>query len=402
MAPQRVFRALRHRNVRLFFAGQIVSLSGSWMQQMALAWLVYRLTSSPFWLGLVGFAGQIPIGFIAPVAGVLTDRWNCQRTLLITQTLAMGQALLLAVLALADMITLWQIILLNTLLGFVNAFDLTTRQAFLAEMVAPKEDLANAIALNSSLVHSARMLGPLLAGILIATTSEGVCFLVNGVSYLPVLGALAAMSLPRRPKEPPECGLWDGLREGWKYTFGFPPIRSVLLLLALVSLLGLPYTLLLPVFAIEVLHGGPDMLGYLMTASGVGSLVGAVYLASRQGVSGSGRRIAFAAGVFGLGLILFAFSQVAWLALPILFVMGFAVMVQIAASNTILQTLVKGDKRGRVMSFYTVAFLGMAPLGSLLTGSLASAIGTPGTFVLGGICCLVGTALFARQLPPSP
>jgi MFS family permease len=288
MGLQRVFRALRHRNFRLFFAGQIVSLTGSWMQQMALAWLVYRLTSSPFWLGLVGFAGQIPIGFIAPLAGVWTDRWNCRRTLLITQTLAMGQALLLAVLALGEVITLWQVIFLSALLGFVNAFDLTTRQAFLAEMVVPKEDLPNAIALNSSLVHSARMLGPLLAGVLVAATGEGVCFLVNGISYLPVLGALAAMRLSGRAKEIPQCGLWEGLRDGWTYTFGFRPIRSVLLLLALVSLLGIPYTLLLPVFATEVLHGGPDMLGYLMTASGAGSLVGAVYLASRQDVSGSG------------------------------------------------------------------------------------------------------------------
>ena len=392
-------RALSHRNFRLFFGGQSISLIGTWMQRIALGWLVYRLTNSAFLLGAVGFAGQIPVFFMAAFAGVFADRWNRQRMLILTQILATAQAFLLAYLVLTETVTVWQIITLSAFLGLVNAFDMPIRQSFIVEMIEKKEDLGNAIALNSSMVNSARLLGPSLAGLLIAAVGEGICFLLNGLSYLAVIAALIAMKTRPRPVKPRHTKALDELRQGFAYAFGFAPIRDILLLLGLVSLTGMPFTVLMPIFAKDVLHGGPNVLGFLMGASGVGALAGALYLASRKSVLGLGKLIPLAAGCFGAGLVGFSVSRYIWLSLALMLVSGFGMIVQMAASNTILQTIVDDDKRGRVMSFYTMAFVGITPLGSLLEGFVASLVGAPATLFAGGLICVLGAAVFAGKLP---
>ena len=368
------------------------------MQRIALAWLVYRLTNSAFLLGLVGFSGQIPTFLFASFAGVLVDRWNRHRMLVVTQVLSMAQAFTLSLLILTGTVRVWHIVVLSLLLGIVNAFDIPARQSFVVEMVEGKEDLGNAIALNSSMVNAARLLGPSMAGILIAAVGEGTCFLINGLSYLAVVVALLAMRT--RPRDSKQRNSWirQELRDGFIYTFGFAPIRAILLLLALVSLMGMPYVVLMPVFAKDVLHGGPHALGFLMGASGVGALVGALYLASKKSVLGLGRLIPVTASVFGAGLVAFSLSHVLVLSLLLMLVVGFGQMVQMASSNTILQTIVEDDKRGRVMSFYTMAFMGMAPFGSLFAGTLASKIGAPNTLMIGGIACLFGSVFFALSL----
>jgi MFS family permease len=395
-----MLRSLSHRNFRLFFLGQGISLIGTWMQSLAMAWLVYNLTDfSKSWLGIVNFCGQIPTFFMAPLAGVLADRWNRHRVIVVTQTLSMLQAFALAYLSWAGLIQVWHIVALSIFLGTVFAFDMTARQSFLAEMVEGPEDLGNAIALNSSMVNGARLVGPALAGLLLKASNESVCFFLNGVSFLAVIIALLMMHVPPvvRPKTHPP--LIKGFVEGYRYAFGFPPIRSVLLLLALVSAVGLPYTVLLPVFAKEILHGGPDTLGYLMAASGIGALTGAVYLASRKSVLGLGRLIAIGPAAFGGALIGFSFSTNLWLSLPLLFVIGFAMMVQMASTLTILQTITPEEKRGRVTSFYAMAFMGMSPVGSLLAGNLADVIGAPRTLLFGGAACILGSVIFLRHLP---
>lgn len=396
---KRVLRALRHRNYRLFFGGQSISLIGTWLTRIATSWLVYRLTKSALLLGVVGFAGQIPTFLLAPFAGVLVDRWNRHRILVVTQILSMLQSLLLALLALTDVIAVWQIIILSIVQGIINAFDTPARQSFVVKMVEKKEDLANAIALNSSMVNAARLLGPSIAGILIAAVGEGLCFLLDGISYLAVIASLLAMRLAPKKMETPRYHVLQGLREGVKYAFGFAPIRSVLFLLALISLMGMPYTVLMPIFATDILHGGAHALGFLMATSGMGALVGAVFLAARKNVRGLGKLMSRTAALFGFGLIVFSLSRLYGLSLFILFIIGFGMMVQIAASNTILQTIVDDDKRGRVMSFYAMSFLGMTPFGSLLGGGLASKIGAPMTIMIGGIACVLGAMLFARKLP---
>jgi len=394
-----VFRALQHRNYRLFFSGQSISMIGTWLTRVATSWLVYRLTKSALLLGVVGFAGQIPTFLLAPFAGVLVDRWNRHRILVVTQALAMVQSLALAVLALTQVIAIWQIIVLSVMQGLINAFDTPARQAFVVEMVENKEDLANAIALNSSMVNAARLLGPSIAGILIAAVGEGLCFLLDGLSYLAVIASLLAMHVTPQSKATSGTHLWGRFTEGVKYAFGFTPIRAVLLLLALISLMGMPYAVLMPIFATEILHGGVHALGFLMAASGLGALVGALLLAARPNVRGLGKLMWRTAMLFGFGLIAFSLSRWYGLSLFLLFIIGFGMMVQIAASNTILQTIVEDDKRGRVMSFYTTAFLGMAPFGSLFAGGLASTFGAPLTIMFGGIACVLGAAVFARQLP---
>lgn len=394
-----IFRALNYRNFRLFFIGQTISLVGTWMQRIALGWLVYRLTGSVFLLGTVGFAGQIPTFLLTPFAGVLADRYNRQKMVIMTQALAMGQALMLSFLVLTESVKIWHIIVLSILLGIINAFDAPVRQAFTVKMVEKKEDLANAIALNSSMVNSARLLGPSVAGILIAALGEGMCFLFNGLSYLAVIGALIAMKIEPNNLAPKRSRDVGGLKEGFTYAFGFPPIRAVLLLVGLVSMMGMPYSVLMPVFAKDVLQAGPHALGFLMGASGVGALAGALYLASRKSVLGLGKIIPLAASVFGTGLIAFSLSRVLLFSLGLMLATGFGMIVQMAASNTILQTIVDEDKRGRIMSFYTMAFMGMTPFGSLLAGSLASKIGAPNTLLIGGVTCLLGAAVFAKRLP---
>ncbi len=393
-----IARALGHRNFRLFFMGQSVSLIGTWMQRVAVGWLVYRLTDSAFLLGVVGFSTQIPAFVLSPLAGVLADRWNRHRLLILTQVLAMVQAFILAYLVLTETVVIWEIIVLSLILGVVTAFDIPVRQSFMIEMIDEKADLGNAIALNSSMVNGARLLGPSVAGLLIATVGEGMCFLINGLSYVAVIGSLLLMRIVQRDSRA-HSRAWHDLKDGLIYVYTFEPIRAIILLLALMSLMGMPYIVLMPVFARDVLHGGPSALGFLMGASGVGALAGAVYLASRRGVLGLGKMIPIGAGVFGLGLIAFALSRDFIWSLILLTAVGFGQMTQLATSNTLLQTMVDDDRRGRVMGFFTVAFVGMSPLGSLLAGALASEIGAPWTLFIGGVIILVGAGVFARKLP---
>jgi MFS family permease len=394
-----VLRALKYRNYRLFFGGQGISLIGTWMQRLAVSWLIYRMTGSPFLLGIAGFASQIPTFVLAPVAGVVADRYNRMRILILTQTLAMFQALLLAVLVLTHNIDVWHIIALSLALGIINAFDMPARQSLVVDMIENREDLGNAIALNSSMFNGARLIGPSLGGILIAAVGEGVCFLINGLSFVAVIIALLYMKINARPSETKKARFMKGLKEGFVYAFGFLPIRSILLLLSLVSLMGMQYAVLMPIFAKDILHGGPNTLGFLMAASGIGALAGALYLASRRSVVGLGKWIPLATGTLGCGLVLFSFSRFFWLSLILMLPVGFGLMVQMAASNTVLQTIVDDNKRGRLMSIYAMAFMGVTPLGSLLAGSLASHIGAPATLIIGGAVCMLGAAAFARELP---
>jgi MFS family permease len=395
-----LLRALRHRNYRLFFSGQSISLIGTWMTRIATSWLVYRLTKSALLLGLVGFAGQIPAFLLTPFAGVLVDRWNRHRLLVVTQVLAMGQSLALAFLALTGHITITHVLFLSLFQGVINAFDMPARQAFVVEMIERREDLGNAIALNSSMVNVARLLGPSLGGVLIAAVGEGWCFLLDGLSYLAVIASLLAMTIASRPRQTETIGkVSQQLREGWTYVSAFLPIRRILLLLAFVSLVGMPYTVLMPMVATEMLHGGAATLGLLMAAVGVGALMGAVVLAARTSVLGLGRLIPLAAGTFGVGLIAFSVAHLLWLALACLVVTGLGFMVQMASSNTLLQTIVDDEKRGRVMSFYTMAVMGITPFGSLLAGGVAHGIGAVSTLRLGGIGCVVGALWFAQSLP---
>jgi MFS family permease len=394
-----IFRSLQYRNYRLFFSGQSISLIGTWVQRIAVPWLVYSITSSVFLLGVFGFAGQIPTFLLAPFAGVLTDRYNRYYILIATQILAMIQALVLAVLFFTGIMEVWHLMLSSIFLGCVNAFDMPARQSFVVDMIEKKEDLSNAIALNSSMVNGARLLGPSIAGMLIAATGEGICFLLNGLSYIFVIVSLLMMKVSSRKVKSQNSQVLQGLKEGFSYTFGFAPIRSVILLLGLVSLMGMPYTLLMPVFAKEILHGGSHTFGFLMGASGTGALIGALYLASRKSVLGLGKIICLSAAIFGFGLIVFALSRYFLLSLVFMLIVGLGMMMQMASSNTILQTLVDDDKRGRVMSFYIMAFVGTAPFGSLLAGGLASSLGAPNTLIIGGISCILGAAVFASKLP---
>jgi MFS family permease len=362
-------------------------------------WLVYRLTDSPFLLGLVGFASQIPVFVVSPLAGVYTDRWNRHRTVLITQSLAMVHAFVITILVITGWITVWQIIVLAILLGIINAFDMPTRQAFLIDLVEDRTHLGNAIALNSSMFNGARLVGPALAGLLITWHGEWVCFFINAVSYVAVLIALAAMRLAPRKATPPKNSIVEGMKEGFRYAFHSQPIRTMLALVALVSLVSMPLAVLLPVLAGNILYGGSDTFGLLASASGLGALVGAILLAMKKSVLGLGRLVAQMTAMLGAATIGVAYSDVLVVSLVFVALTGFATMVEMAASNTILQTIVEEDKRGRVMSFYTMAFMGTAPLGSLLAGGLASVIGTPWTLLISGLVCLCGAAVFALRLP---
>jgi len=396
-----VFRALRYKNFRIFFLGQSVSLIGTWMQYVAMSWLVYRMTNSALMLGVVGFSSQIPAFILAPFTGVLADRHNRHKILVVTQTLAMFQAFILAFLTLTGHIAVWHIIVLGIFLGCVNALDIPARHSFILEMVEGKENLGNAIALNSMMFNMARLIGPSIAGVLIAIAGEGVCFLINAVSYLAVIASLLAMKMPGRDNEKKEAdyNMLKDLREGFNYAFGFVPIKAILFLLGIISLMGMSYAVLMPVFAKDILHGGPHTLGFLMGAVGVGSLAGTIYLASKKNIITLGRMLPVAAGIFSLSIMIFSFSHSLTFSLALLFFSGFGIMVQMAASNTILQTIVDDDKRGRIMSFYTMAFMGMAPFGSLFSGMLASRIGVSNTLVISGSCCIFAAIIFAFNLP---
>lgn len=392
------WRALRHRNFRLFFGGQSISLIGTWMTRIATAWLVYRLTKSALLLGTVSFAGQIPTFLLAPFAGVLVDRLDRRRVLIWTQALAMVQSLALAALTLTRVINIHEVLWLSVFQGMINAFDMPGRQAFMVQMVEDRGDLSNAIAINSSMVNLARLVGPSLAGLVIAATNEGWCFLIDGVSYIAVIISLMLMRVQISEIKRHAASMAEQLKEGWAYVSTFIPIRIILLLFALLSLMGMPFVVLMPVFAAQVLHGGPHTLGFLMAALGVGALISALSLVVRKSVRGLLKMIPIAAAVFGIGLVSFGSSNSQWLSLLLMLVTGFGMMQGMTASNTIIQTLVPEDKRGRVMSYYTIAFVGMAPFGSLLAGGLAHAIGAPRTVTVSGVACLAGAAWFWSRM----
>ena len=392
-------RAFRHRNFRLYFGGQSISLIGTWVQQIALGWTIYELTHSSWLLGLVSFAGQLPLFILTPFAGVLVDRWDRHRTLIITQSLSMLQALALAVVVSTHTLQVWNQVALNVLAGVVLAIDLPARQAFIVEMVGSGRDLPNAVALNSFVINGGRMLGPAIAGLLLTIVSPAVCFFVNAISYIPVVGALWAMRVEKPETPPPQSTPLEELVEGVRYAIGFPPIRAILLLVALVSLLGMPYAVLMPIFAAEVLHGGAHTLGLLMAAPGIGALLGTVYLASRKSIYGAGVRVAVGATIFGAGLLSVGLARGQIVSLIALGFVGLGMIVQLATANTVLQTIVDDDKRGRVMSLYTMAFMGMAPFGSILGGALAHHIGVPMTFMIGGTFCIAGAVVFATKIP---
>jgi MFS family permease len=369
------------------------------MTRIATSWLVYRLTGSALLLGTVSFAGQIPTFLFAPFAGVWVDRLDRRQVLVWTQTLSMVQSLLLAVLTLSGWITIPWVLFLSSMQGVINAFDMPGRQSFMVKMVDDRRDLGNAIAINSSMVNAARLIGPSLAGMLIAVSSEGWCFLIDGISYLAVIASLLAMRLHAPVIQRKATSTLTELKAGWTYVSEFLPIRTILLLFAVVSLMGMPFVVLMPIFAARVLHGGPHTLGFLMGAMGVGALVSALSLAARQSVRGLVGMIPVAGAVFGLGLIGFGLSRVFWLSMVMVAVAGMGMMMGMAGSNTVIQTIVSEDKRGRVMSYYTMAFVGMAPFGSLLAGSMAHAIGAPWTVILNGSVVLLAAAWFATQLP---
>src|SRR5579863_126360 len=390
-------RALRHRNFQLFFGGQIISLIGTWMQSVALSWLVYRMTHSSLMLGVVGFASQIPIFLLSPVAGTIADRYNRHRVVIATQTIMMVLASILAALTLGNWLTVWEIIVLASLLGVVNAFDIPARQAFLVEMVG-REDLMNAIALNSSMFNGARVVGPAVAGILVATIGEGWCFFINAVSFIAVIVGLLLMRItPRKIAE--HVPMIQHIAEGFQFARQTRPVRDLLILIGLVSLVGMPYTVLMPIFADRILHGGAWGLGLLMGATGVGALFGALFLASRTGVRGLGRVAALSATGFGALLIVFAFSRNFIFSLIVLVPTGFTIMTQMACANTLIQSMVPDRLRGRMMSLYSMMLMGMAPLGALFGGVVANWISAPWAVAIGGIACLGAARMFYLRLP---
>lgn len=402
-APSRDFshawRALRHRNFRLFFGGQTISLVGTWMTRIATAWLVYRLTGSALLLGTVSFMGQIPTFLVAPFAGVIIDRLNRRHLLIWTQCLAMVQSLLLAWLALSHRITIAEILILSSFQGLINAFDMPGRQAFMVQMVEERNDLSNAIAINSSMVNVARLIGPALAGIVIAASSEGWCFLIDGISYIAVIFSLLLMRVHVAEIRRHAASMFHQLHEGWSYVSRFTPVRTILILFALTSLMGMPYSVLMPVFAGKILHGGPHTLGFLMGAAGAGALVSALTLVMRRSVRGLTRMLPMAAVMFGSSLVLFGLSRWLWASLVLMVFTGFGMLQGFTISNTIIQTLVPEDKRGRVMSYYTASFVGMAPFGSLLAGAMAHWIGAPATVMFTGSCVIAGGLWFWTRLP---
>ena len=392
-------RALRHRNYRLFFAGQSISVIGTWLTRFATVWMAYDLTHSAVMLGLVGFFGQAPTSIIAPFAGVLVDRWDRRRTIVVTQIAAMLQSGALAVFALTGTMTVWHLIVLGAVQGVINGFDMPARQSFMGQMIDDRADLPNAIALNSSIVNSARLIGPVIAAVLVGLWGAGVCFTIDAASYLAVIASLLAMRVAKRPPAGRRAHVLAELAEGLRYVWNLPLVRAVLLLLAASSVLGGAYGTLLPLVAGTTLNGGPHTLGILMGAAGCGALTGALYLASRSSVVGLTTIIKRCALGLGAGLVALELATSVWIAVPILFVIGMAMMMQLAATNTLVQTLVDDKMLGRVISLYAVAFFGGAPVGALLEGMLASQVGAIHTFAIAGALCLISALMFARSLP---
>jgi MFS family permease len=394
-----IFRSLKYKNYRLYFTGQSISNIGTWIQRIAMPWLVYHLTGSVLLLGVVTFCNQIPNFVLSPIAGVISDRMNRYHILIITQILATIQALVLSVLYFTGAIQVWHIVVLGLSLGCVNAFEMPARQSFVVDMIEDKTDMGNAIALNSSIVNSARLLGPSIAGVLIAATNEGVCFSINALSYIFVIVFLLMMKISPRKTKSRNTHVWQELKDGMSYAFSSAPIRSIILLLALVSLMGMPYTVLMPVFAKDILHGSSSTFGFLMGATGIGALTAAIYLASRKSVLGLLRIIPVSSAVFGIGLIAFSFSRTFLLSMALMLITGIGMIMQMASSNTILHTIVDDDKRGRIMSLFVMAMMGTAPFGGLLAGVLAARLGAPNTLLIGGLCCILGAIMFARKIP---
>ncbi len=391
-------RALRHRNYQLYYVGMLVSFVGTWMQTVAQSWLVYRLTNSELLLGLVGFAGQIPIFLFTPIGGVLADRYSRQRIISVTQTLAMLQAFALAILTLTHQINVELVMVLALTLGCINAFDLPARQSLLSELVE-REDLMNAIALNSSMVNGSRIVGPAIAGVLVAWLGEGWCFLINAISYIAAIMAFFAMRIPRRQPEATKPTALFAFKEGFNFVRRTAPIRALLLLVALVSVCGLSYMVLMPIFADQILNGGAKALGLMLSAAGIGSLGAALTLAARRQAQGLGRIVAISVAAFGLLLMLFSFSRNLIFSCALLVPMGYTVMLQLSGSNTLLQTMVDDRLRGRVMSFFSLSLMGMSPFGNLLAGAVANRIGAPWTLAIGGSICVVGATVFGLRLP---
>src|SRR5579884_4010343 len=391
-------RALRHRNFQLFFSGQLISLVGTWMDSVAQAWLVYRLTGSSALLGLISFANQVPVFLISPVGGYVADRFSRQKIVIATQASSMCLALALAWITLTNRVQIWEMFVLASLLGVVNAFDIPARQSFLVEMVG-RDDLINAIALNSSMFNGARIVGPAVAGVLVASIGEGWCFFANGVSYIAVIVGLLLMRITRPASLAREASPLEHIMEGFQFVKRTAPIRALLLLLGLVSLVGMPYAVLMPIFADRILHGGARGLGILLGATGVGALLGALTLAARSGLKGLGRWVAFSCAGFGVSLTAFALSRSFWLSAALLIPVGYSMMLQMAASNTLIQAMVPDELRGRVMAVYSMMFMGMAPVGSLFAGVMADRVGAPVTIIIGAIGCLVGAAVFGSRLP---
>jgi MFS family permease len=401
MAQSRVkasLRAFRHRDFRLFFAGQLTSLVGTWMQTVAQSWLVYRLTGSATLLGIVGFSSQFPVLILAPIAGAVADRYPRRRSMLAIQTAAMLLAFPLAALTLSNRIQVWHIIVLAVLLGIVNAFDIPVRQSFVAEMVG-RDDLINAIALNSSMMNGARIIGPAIAGVVVAAVGEGWCFLLNGLSYLAVIIGLLFITSGKQVPHEDQGSHLEAILEGFRFVVHTQPVRTLLMLIGVVSLMGMPYSVLMPIFADHILNGGAKALGVLMGFSGVGALLGAVTLAGRQGLRGLGTWVMLACGGFGMSLILFSLSRTFWLSTVLLVPVGFCMMVQLASSNTLVQSMVPDRLRGRVMAVYSMMFMGLAPFGALFAGVLANHLGAPLTVATGGAACIVGAVVFRSQLP---
>jgi MFS family permease len=395
-----LLRALEHRNYRLFFSGQTLSLIGTWMTRIATSWLIYRLTGSAWMLGVIGFLGQVPTFLLGPFAGVWVDRWSRHKTLVWTQVLSMVQSFALAALAFSGHISVWHVALLSVMQGIINAFDTPARQAFLIEMVEDRNVLSNAIALNSTMVNIARLLGPAIGGLIIAAVGEAWCFTIDGISYIAVIASLLMMTVAASaPRRRDEENLWRELVEGFDYVSSSVPIRAILLLLAIVSLVGMPYSVLLPIFASQVFHGGAHTLGLLMGCTGVGALIAAVTMAARRSILGLGRRIGLAALLFGSGILIFALSRNLVLSSAMLLVTGFAMMQHMASSNTILQTISDPAKRGRVMSYYTMAFMGMTPFGSLFGGAIAARFGAPRALAISGLICIACAGIYFAYLP---
>jgi MFS family permease len=387
------FRALQHRNFQLFIGGQLISLIGTWMQTTAQLWLVYKMTGSAALLGVFGFANQVPILFLASVGGYVGDRYNRHFGVIATQAVSMLLAFVLAALTFAEAIKVWELILIAFLVGIVNAFDVPIRQAFLVQMVV-REDLPNAIALNSSIFNGARVVGPAIAGFALAWKGPAWCFLFNGLSFLAVLAALLAMRIQKMVVKRPEGSPFQNFIQGFRFVMGDLPIRSALLLMSLLSLLGLQYSVFLPIFASDILHRGAKGFGLLMSAAGIGAVVGALYFAGRTNYKGLARWIAGTSLVCGTGLVIFSLSQLFWLSAATLLFVGFAATVQMAATNTIVQSRVPDELRGRVMAVYATMFMGVQPVGSLIAGGIAKHIGAPHTLSVFGTLVLVGSLVF--------